>query len=244
MNNMERFETLFKAIFEKNQLDRYVTPDVIRQFADLTDIMLDMNEHMNVTAITELEKVIPLHYADCAVLADMIPQGARVLDVGCGGGFPTLPLAILRPDLAITALDSTEKKVRYVADTASKLGLKISTLSGRAEDLAAANTGYREQFDVVVSRAVARLNVLDELCLPFIKKDGLFLCMKASAGHEELAEAEKGIIKLGGEVEKVIDSQLHLTDKQEERCLIQIRKVKYTPGAYPRAFAKIKKSPL
>lgn len=244
MNNMERFETLFKDIFERNQLGRYVTNDVIRQFADLTDIMLDMNEHMNVTAITELEKVIPLHYADCAVLADMIPQGTRLLDVGCGGGFPTLPLAILRPDLAITALDSTEKKVRYVADTADKLGLKIITLAGRAEDLAAANTGHREQFDVVVSRAVARLNMLDELCLPFIKKDGLFLCMKASAGHEELAEAEKGIIKLGGEVEKVIDSQLQMTDKQEERCLIQIRKVKYTPGAYPRAFAKIKKSPL
>ena len=244
MQDMTRFETLFHDIFEANGLSHLVTPTVTSRFADLTDIMLDMNEHMNITAITDLEKVIPLHYADCAVLADMIPEGMRVLDVGCGGGFPTLPLAILRPDLHVTALDSTEKKVRYVAETADKLGLTIRTLTGRAENLAAANTGYREQFDVVISRAVARLNILDELCLPFVKKDGIFLCMKASAGRGELAEAEKGIIKLGGEVENVIDSKLKMTDKEEERCLIRIRKIKYTPGAYPRAFAKIKKSPL
>ena len=244
MQDMNRFEALFSDIFDRNGLSHLVTPTVTRLFADLTDIMLDMNEHMNVTAITEIEKVIPLHYADCAVLADRIPAGARVLDVGCGGGFPTLPLAILRPDLRITALDSTEKKVRYVDDTAKRLGLTVTTLAGRAEELAAANTGFREQFDVVVSRAVARLNVLDELCLPFLKKDGVFLCMKANAGREELAEAEKGIVKLGGGVDDVTETKLQMIGKEEDRCLITIRKVRYTPGAYPRQFAKIKKAPL
>ena len=244
MIDRKYFETVFQTIFEKNGLSGMLAPGTVDAFAVLTDIMLGTNEHMNVTAITDIEKVIPLHYADCAVLSAVIPEGARVLDVGCGGGFPTLPLAILRPDLRITALDSTEKKVRYVAETAEKLGLKIQALTGRAEDLAAANTGYREQFDVVVSRAVARMNILDELCLPFVRKDGLFLCMKGAAGREELAEAEKGIVKLGGRIESVNDSTLYLTDKQEARCLIAVRKEKYTPGAYPRTFAKIKKAPL
>lgn len=244
MEDMKRFSELFAEIFEKNGLSGLVTQDVTDKFAALTDIMLETNEHMNITAIKEVEKVIPLHYADCALTAGLIPEGASVLDVGCGGGFPTLPLAILRPDLTITALDSTEKKVRYVEQTAKELGLTIKTLCGRAEDLAAANTGYRERFDVVTSRAVARFNILDELCLPFVNKDGLFICMKASAGHEELSEAEKGIVRLGGQVEQVQDMKLQLLDKKEERCLITIRKVKYTPGAYPRQFAKIKKAPL
>lgn len=244
MEEKMRFNALFEEIFDKNGLSGLVTTEVMDKFSALTDIMLETNEHMNITAIKEVEKVIPLHYADCALTVSLIPQGAAVLDVGCGGGFPTLPLAILRPDLVITALDSTEKKVRYVEQTAKVLGLTIKTLCGRAEDLAAANTGYRERFDVVTSRAVARFNVLDELCLPFVKKDGLFVCMKASAGREELAEAETGIVKLGGQVEQVQDMKLRLLDKEEERCLITVRKVKYTPGAYPRQFAKMKKSPL
>lgn len=244
MEDMKHFSELFADIFEKNGLPDMVTPEAINKFAMLTDIMLETNEHMNITAITEIEKVIPLHYADCALTAKLIPEGTSVLDVGCGGGFPTLPLAILRPDLKITALDSTEKKVRYVAQTAEAIGVSIRTLSGRAEDLAAANTGYRERFDVVTSRAVARFNVLDELCLPFVNKDGVFICMKGSAGREELAEAEKGIIRLGGQVESVEDMTLKLADKEEGRCLITVRKVKYTPGAYPRQFAKIKKAPL
>lgn len=244
MEDKAAFCALFARSFDQNGLSDLVTPEVVDKFAALTDIMLETNQHMNITAITDIEKVIPLHYADCALTAKLIPQGASVLDVGCGGGFPTLPLAILRPDLSITALDSTDKKVRYVAGAAQALGLTVHTLSGRAEELAAANTGYRERFDVVTSRAVARFHILDELCLPFVKKDGVFICMKASAGHEELAEAETGIVKLGGQVENVEDMTLYVGDKQEARCLITVRKVKYTPGAYPRPFARIKKAPL
>ena len=135
------FETLFRIIFEKNHLDSYITKQNIRLFEKLTEIMLETNQSMNITAITELEKVIPLHYADCVKVAEYIPQNAKVLDVGCGGGYPILPLAIVRPDLQITGLDSTEKKIRYVQKTGDELKLNIKTISARASAATASITG-------------------------------------------------------------------------------------------------------
>ena len=192
------FSELFCDIFEKNGLSQYATPENIQKFERLTDIMLSTNQSMNITAITDVEKIIPLHYADCVKIAAHIPSNATVLDVGCGGGFPILPLAIVRPDLQITGLDSTDKKIRYVKQAGEQLGLNIRTLSARAEDVAKLPE-YREGFDVVIGRAVARLNVLDELCIPFVKVGGLFLAMKGLAGADEHKEAEIGIERLSGQ---------------------------------------------
>ena len=237
------FEALFREIFEKNQLTSYMSEANIRLFEKLTEIMLETNQSMNITAITDPQKVIPLHYADCVKVAEYIPQNARVLDVGCGGGYPILPLAIVRPDLRITGLDSTEKKVKYVQRTADLLGLHIQTASARAEDVAKL-PDHREQYDVVIGRAVARLNILDELCLPFAKIGGTFIAMKGSAGAEELQEAQIGIERLGGLTKELMEYDLHLVDGSEKRTLILIDKITHTPKEFPRGFGAMKKKPL
>ena len=118
------FEKIFSDIFEKNELHAYINDENIEKFWNLTQLMLETNAVMNITAITDIEKIIPLHYADCVKIADLIPQNATVADIGCGGGFPILPLAIVRPDLRLIGIDSTEKKARYVSETAKKTGVK------------------------------------------------------------------------------------------------------------------------
>lgn len=237
------FSELFCDIFEKNGLSQYATPENIQKFERLTDIMLSTNRSMNITAITDVEKIIPLHYADCVKIAAHIPSNATVLDVGCGGGFPILPLAIVRPDLQITGLDSTDKKIRYVKQAGEQLGLNIRTLSARAEDVAKLPE-YREDFDVVIGRAVARLNVLDELCIPFVKVGGLFLSMKGLAGADEHKEAEIGIERLSGQTREVLEYDLHTHNDVEKRTLIVVEKISKTPREFPRTFGSIKKKPL
>ena len=237
------FRSLYEEIFKINDLESYIQDDFIDKFEKLTDIMIRQNQVMNVTALTIPEKIIPLHYADCVKIAELIPQNARVLDVGCGGGFPTLPLAIVRPDLKIVGLDSTEKKIRYVQNTANELGLCISTVAGRAEDLAKLPE-HRESYDVVVSRAVARLNILNELCLPFVTPGGCFIAMKGAAGSDEYEEAKNGTQKLGGAEGRITTYTLTTTAEIEHRTIVHIQKSSNTPTQYPRAFGAIKKKPL
>lgn len=238
------FDTLFRTIFATNGLERYVNDETITSFYTLTEHMMAVNAVMNLTALDTPEKIIPLHYADCALAAACFPKAATVADVGCGGGFPTLPLAILRPDLHITAIDSTCKKVAYVAETAHLLGLdNIETITARAEELGHDPT-RREHFDVVTSRAVARLNVLDELCLPLCRVGGQLILLKGAAGPEELAEARNGILQLGGSDPACEEMELHTLDGSERRTLIRVRKVSPTPNTYPRGFGQIKKRPL
>lgn len=237
------FRENYLAIFQKNGLESYTDEAIIRKFYDLTVKMVETNKVMNVTALTTMDKIIPLHYADCVKVAAFIPQNATVADIGCGGGFPILPLAIVRPDLKLTGIDSTDKKIRYVQNTADELGLSVTAISGRAEDLAK-QAAYRDSFDCVVSRAVARLNVLDELCMPFVKVGGTFIAMKGAAGQEELAEAENGIQRLGGYLKGTDEYVLYTTDDEEKRVQIQITKNSPTPREFPRAFGAIKKKPL
>ena len=237
------FEALFREIFVRNDLEQYINHENIQKFKKLTEIMLETNQNMNITAITDVEKIIPLHYADCVKIAKYIPAGAKVLDVGCGGGYPILPLAIVRPDLRITGLDSTEKKIKYVQKTANELGLHIQTIAARAEDVAKL-PDHRESYDAVIGRAVARLNVLDELCIPFVKVGGKFIAMKGLAGFEERDEAKTGIARLGGTVVDAIEYDLNLTEQSERRTLILVDKVLNTPKEFPRGFGAIKKKPL
>ena len=237
------FQEYFNYIFAKNGLEIYSTDENIRKFYDLTVKMVETNKVMNITALTTMDKIIPLHYADCVKAAALIPQNATVADIGCGGGFPILPLAIVRPDLKLVGIDSTEKKIRYVQNTADELGLAVNAISGRAEDLAK-QADYRDGFDAVISRAVARLNILDELCMPFVKVGGEFIALKGAAGQEELTEAQNGIQKLGGQLQSADEYSLFTAEDEEKRVMVRISKISPTPKEYPRAFGAMKKKPL
>lgn len=211
----------------------------------LTERMLEVNKSMNLTAITDEESVILKHYADSLTVSRYIPEGAKVIDVGCGAGFPTLPLAIFRPDLSITALDGTAKRIEYVRQTANMLGLdNVNAIAGRAEEYAA-KPEYREQFDVATARAVASLPVLAELCLPFVKKNGAFISMKASQGERELEDA-RNAIKLCGGAQATCDKLLLTSDDKEfeTRVIIRTQKITPTPAKYPRHYSQISKKPL
>lgn len=241
--DFQNFSRNFARIFELNGLSACVNEESIHKFYILTQRMIKTNQVMNITAITTVDKIIPLHYADSVKAAERIPKNAYVADIGCGGGFPILPLAIVRPDLNIVGIDSTAKKVRYVNAVAEELKLSATAVAGRAED-SNMQDEYREIFDVVVSRAVARLNVLDELCLPYVKLGGRFIAMKGAAGREEYNEADTGITKLGGKAENITEYDLYTDTNQEKRVMIEIQKISKTPKEFPRSFGSIKKKPL
>ena len=229
--------SIIRKVFAECGMPQYAEGEKGEKFAVLFDELIAFNNVTNLTAITECEEVALRHFADSLTAADKIPVGATVIDVGCGGGFPTLPLAIARPDLAITALDSTAKKLVFVENMARKLSLNVKTLAARAEEI----PECRESFDIATSRAVARMNLLTELCLPLVKVGGKFVAMKGASGKEELAEAEGGITKLGGTVTGV-DAFTLLS--AGERVIITVDKVAPTPSAYPRPWGRIKKKPL
>lgn len=226
-----------KSIFCQAGLAEYATDGCVSSFETLLTLLLKTNEAYNLTAITEPREVILRHFADSLTAARYLPEGATVIDVGCGGGFPSLPLAIARPDLTITALDSTAKKLAFVDMAAKTLSLKVTTLAARAEEY----TAGRERFDAAVSRAVARMNLLTELCLPLVKVGGIFLAMKGADGENELIEAENAIRKLGGSVAAAERFSLLSAG---ERFLISVKKEAPTPAGYPRSWGKIKKKPL
>ena len=212
----------------------------------LSDYLIELfetNKTTNLTAIKDPAEAIIKHIADCAVCINDIPQGADLLDVGSGAGLPAFPFAILRPDISVTALDSTGKKIEFIRSTAEKLGIKnLKTISARAEVLAN-NRSYRQRYTAVSARAVARLNVLSELCLPFLKVGGVFLSMKSRLADEELSEALSGIGTLGGKPREVKKFTL-VGGENEERCLIIIDKRRDTPPQFPRTYARISSKPL
>lgn len=221
---------------EAQKLGLTLTDDQLARFDRFAAALLEKNKVMNLTAITDPDAVARLHFADCLALltvADL--RGKRVIDVGCGAGFPGVPLKLGEPSIDLTLLDSLQKRIRWLDETLSEMGIRAHCVAVRAEEY-----GHREQFDVAVSRAVSRLNILCELCLPFVRIGGLFLAMKGAAADEELNEAARAITLLGGQLERV--ARYPLGDA--ERRVIVVRKVRPTPPAYPRRFAKIKQSPL
>ena len=212
------------------------------KFYEFAKLLIETNKHTNLTAITDEQGVILKHFVDSAAVSPHIPRDSSVLDVGCGAGFPSVPLAILREDVAITALDSTGKKINFVLSAKEKLELyNLTPICARAEE----HIGTaREDFDVCTSRAVARLNVLSELCLPFVKVGGLFIAMKSDKGAEEAREAETGIKKLGAVSTDVFTSTLACGDFAIERETRIYKKVASTPTQYPRKYSQILKKPL
>ena len=200
--------------------------------------LIEQNKVMNLTAITEPEAVAKLHLLDCLTVlkcADL--AGKTLIDVGCGAGFPGVPLKIGCPELQLTLLDSLGKRMNWLEQTLPKLGVQASYITARAEEAVA---DRREQYDFATSRAVARLNILLELTAPYVKVGGAVLAMKGAAGREELAECKNAIRQLGLKLEQVHEFPMDGTN----HMVIVLRKVSPTPAKYPRRYAKIKASPL
>ena len=239
----KEFKSRLTRVFGANGLSSLINQDRVDKFALLTEIMLEENEKYNLTAISEPNKIILNHYADCAALAKVLPKGAKIADIGCGAGFPTLPVAILRPDLIITGVDSTAKRINYVSMAKDALSLNnVTAICARAEDLS--HTEMRESFDIVTARAVAAMRILAELCLPLVKVGGKMIAMKGKNAEFELADAKKAISILGGK--HTVTETVRLSDDDEETVhpLIYIEKKSKTPPSYPRAYAQISKKPL
>lgn len=202
------------------------------------EALIEKNAFMNLTAITEPSAVAQLHFLDCIALLNAADfHGKRVIDVGCGAGFPGVPLKIAEPSIRLTLLDSLAKRMNWLSETLPALGVDAEIITARAEEFAAQR---REQYDLATSRAVARLNVLAELCLPYVRVGGKFLAMKGALAQEEVEEARRGIERLGGHVLRIFEYPV--ADAVHKAVVIE--KLRPTPPQYPRAFAKIKKSPL
>ena len=206
-----------------------------------SSLLLEKNQVMNLTAITEPDAVAQLHLLDSAALLPFVDlTGKTVVDVGTGAGFPGMPLRILEDDFDLTLLDSLGKRVKWLSEVCDELQLKrVQCVHARAEEFA---MQHREQFDIATSRAVAQLSILSELCLPLIKVGGQFVAMKSVDTEEEITAAKSAIKTLGGRIVKVEDYNIPTSDVVHR--LVLIEKVSPTPRAYPRAFAKIKKAPL
>ena len=214
-------------------------PEQIRQtLCAFGRAMVKQNEVMNLTAITEPDQVAKLHLLDSlTVLKAADLAGKRVIDVGCGAGFPGVPLKIACPEMKLTLLDSLGKRMNWLEQVLPTLGVEARCVTARAEDAAA---DCRESYDYATSRAVARLNILLELTAPFVKVGGAVLAMKGAAAREELAEAQNAIRQLGLKLEQVLEFPIDGT----AHSVIVLRKVKPTPPKYPRRYAKIKQQPL
>ena len=241
------FESELRRVFELNGIGNLLDEEKTQKLFELTQIMLEENEKYNLTSITDLDKIILLHYADSLIFACELDEGKTVIDVGCGAGFPSVPLAICRPDLRITALDSTAKRVNYVKYVSDRLGLGIKTVCARAEDVARADKSdtLREKFDYSTARAVANLPVLCELCIPMTKIGGAFVAMKGKNGEEELKNSQNAIKQLGATLSRTKKTSLcDGLGEAQERTLAVISKTQNTKKEYPRAYAQICKKPL
>lgn len=236
--------TEIKALIKERLAQRFLlNDDQQEQLSAYYELLIDWNKHINLTAITEPEQVVEKHFFDSLLVLEAVDLGEKkqLIDVGTGAGFPGMVLAIARPTLSVTLLDSLNKRIHFLDEVAQQLGLSnVTTVHERAE-LAAKKPAYREQFDWAVARAVARLPLLLEYTLPFVKVGGGFLACKGPDGHEELSEAQKALDILGG-----VHHQTHTTQLQngDKRLILTIQKQKPTPTKYPRNPNATKKNPL
>ena len=220
------------------QLGLELSEEVCRKLCDFGEAVVEQNKVMNLTAITEPEQVAKLHLLDSVSLLTVMPlRGKQVIDVGCGAGFPGVPLKIACPEMKLTLLDSLGKRMQWLETVLPRVGVDARYITARAEEAVA---DRREKYDVATSRAVARLNVLLELTAPYVRVGGYVLAMKGAAAREELAEAKNAITRLGLKLEKTVEFPMDDT----AHTVLVFRKVTQTPAQYPRRYAKIKQNPL
>ena len=225
-----------------NEFNIEISDNQLEKFDKYMRLLLEWNEKINLTAIVEPDEVKIKHFLDSLTVLKYIHDDDKVIDIGTGAGFPGIPLKIMKPDAKITLLDSLNKRINFLNIVIEELGLKnIETIHGRAEEFAR-NKMYREKYDVAVSRAVANLSTLTEYMLPFVKVGGRCICMKGANVKEELNKAKNAIQELGGKIEKI--DNFYLSNNDNERNIIIIKKVKETKSKYPRKAGIPSKEPL
>ena len=215
----------------------------VKQFERYMELLLEWNEKINLTAITEKNEILVKHFLDSItlLLSDKLQQGASLIDIGAGAGFPSVPVKIARPDLNVTMLDSLNKRVDFLNLVKNELQLTdINAVHARAED--GARTQLRESFDIATARAVANLSVLAEYALPFVKAGGYFIAMKGTAPEEEINAAKPAIKLLGGQIEKVME--IPIPEGDLSHTLVIVKKTGQTPSKYPRKAGKPVKDPI
>ncbi len=219
-----------------------LSDEAVERFDIYARLLVERNKVMNLTAITESDEIVKKHFVDSLSLLSVvdIPENAKVIDVGTGAGFPGIPLMIARPDLRMTLLDSTRKRLGFIEEVSRETSLEPELLHSRAED-AGKNENYRERYDLATARAVSNLRDLSEYCLPFVKKGGVFAPMKSAKADEEITQAKKAIHVLGGRIEKKVSFDI---GDVGSRTVIIIKKISQTPTKYPRPSAKMAKFPI
>lgn len=220
-----------------------LTENQLEQLEKYFKLLVEWNEKINLTAITDEQGVAVKHFADSLSLFNYvdIPENSTIIDVGTGAGFPGIVLKIARPDIRLTLLDSLQKRLNFLDNVLSELSLDAVLIHSRAED-GGQDIDLRESFDFVVSRAVARLNVLAEYCIPYARLSGSFIAMKGPDAENEIADGRKAVQKLGGKIKNIHTFSLALDGG--ERTIIEIEKIAPTPDKYPRSYGKIKAKPL
>lgn len=245
------FVSKLEKAFEEN-LNIKLSEKQKEQMFFLSERLVEINKVMNLTAITDEDGIILRHLVDSVLISEYFEENSSIIDVGCGAGFPSLPLAILRPDLKICALDSTEKRIRYVEETAKLLRLdNVNPVTARAEDFAKLPE-HREKYDYATARAVASLPMLCELTVPFVKVGGSLVAMKSKGAREEFESSRSAIRQLAGAksldatklIEKTLEGEINGERICENRTVVVMKKISPTPRTFPRKFAQIKKSPL
>ena len=239
---MEFNEFKEKTIINVDKLGINLSEIQLKQFYNYINLLIEWNEKINLTAITEPDEVILKHFVDSLTIAKYIPDGTKIVDVGTGAGFPGIPLKIYRQDIEITLFDSLQKRINFLNEVIRELNLeKIETVHSRVEDFGK-DKMYREKFDIATSRAVANLATLSEYLLPLVKVGGKVISMKGCLIEEELEHSKNAIKILGGKVEKV--DEFDLPNSDISRNIVLINKIKETPNKYPRKAGEPSKKPL
>lgn len=237
---MEKTNFYKKMAEESEKIGIKLPNEQLNEFYEYMQLLLEWNEKMNLTAITDPEEVIKKHFVDSITIKKYIKEENRLIDVGTGAGFPGIPLKIVDKSIKLTLLDSLNKRINFLNEIIEKLNLKeVNTIHSRAEEYA--KNKARESYDVAVSRAVADLPILLEYLMPYVKLNGICICMKGPKAQEELERSKKAINILGGKLEKVEKITI---DEEMERNLIIIRKIKDTPNKYPRKAGIPTKNPI
>ena len=232
----QEFEKMFLMELKKNHLERI---NNIESFYQYMKLLLEWNDKINLTSITDEKEFIQKHFIDSLTIQHYMKENMKIIDIGTGAGFPGIPIKLIYPNLEMTLIDSVGKKVNVSKDVMQKVDVqKIEAIHTRAEDYAKEN---REKYDIAVSRAVANMNTLVEYLIPFVKVGGRILCMKGPNCEEELESAKKAIDIMGGKIETI---ENFFIDEELERNIVVIKKIKETPIQYPRGQGKPLKNPI